>query len=471
MGTGERDERVQPTETGPDSGKTRLGGGDRLGAGDGRSGGEGPGGDQSGSGAHGERLGTRFVKLWTASTTSAFGSGLTSVAAALLAASMTGSPVMVSVTFGATWLPWLLFTLPGGVLVDRVDRRRLMMVIDAVRFLVVGAFAVTVVAGRAGIVPLCAVLFLLNTGEAVFRSASQAMIPSVVPHALLERANGRLFGGTMLMQMLIAAPLGGFLFALSPSAPFFADAGTYLVSAVVIGIMGGTYRFRPPEGPEPLPRRRVRAELAEGFGWLFRQRLVRTMALLIGLLNITFTAATAVLVLLARDRLHLGSVGYGLLLAATAVGGLFGALAGEALIRRFTARWTIRIGLVVEAGFHLVLAASTNLPLIGIVLFLFGVHGALWGIVGSSLRQRLTPPHLLGRVGSSMVFTAAGGNCVGALLGGVIAGRFGLTAPYWAGFVIAALVSVATWRVFDRASVSAAYARPTEEVPVPDATA
>jgi MFS family permease len=93
-------------------------------------------------------------------------------------------------------------------------------------------------------------------------------------------------------------------------------------------------------------------------------------------------------------------------------------------------------------------------------LFAFGVHGALWTIVGASLRQRLTPPAMLGRVGSTNLFVAAGGNCVGALLGGVVASSFGITAPYWIGFVVAIIVSAATWRVFDRATVAQAYAEP-----------
>ena len=169
----------------------------------------------------------------------------------------------------------------------------------------------------------------------------------------------------------------------------------------------------------------MRAEVVEGFRWLIRQRLLRTMAFLIGLLNVTLTAALAVLVLLARDRLHLGSVGYGLLFTCMAVGGVLGSVVGDRIIGWITATWTIRVGLLIEAGLHLALAASRSAYLVGFALFAFGVHGALWGIVGSSLRQRLTPPEMLGRVGSTMLFIAAGGNCVGALLGGAIAARFG----------------------------------------------
>ena len=288
-----------------------------------------------------EPLGSRFAKLWTASTTSALGSGLATIAAPLFVAAHTKNPLIVAATTGVAWLPWLLFALPGGVLVDRVDRRRLMVTIDWIRVAVMGVLATAMLAGSSSIALLDVALFLINTGKIVFRSASQAMIPAVVPRARLERA-----------------------------------------------------------------------------------------------------------------------VGYGTLFTCMAAGALLGSAAGDWLIRRVTATWTIRIGLLVEAGLHLVLATSRSAYLVGFMLFAFGVHGALWTIVGSSLRQRLTPPEMMGRVASTGLFIAAGGNCVGAVLGGVIAARFGITAPYWAGFVVAVLVSASTWRVFDRAAVAEAYAEP-----------
>jgi MFS family permease len=412
-----------------------------------------------------DRLGARFVKLWAASTTSALGSGLALIAAPLYVASRTSSPLIVSGATGVAWLPWLLFALPGGVLVDRVDRRRLMVGIDWTRVAAMAVLASAIATGHGSIALLYVVLFVINTGEIVFRSASQAMIPAVVPRARLERANGWLTGGDTLMQGMLAGPLAGFLFAVAAWIPFFVNAGTYLASAVLIGLVAGTYRSTaatssPRDATAARGLRSVRADIAEGFGWLMGQRVLRTMSILIGLLNVTLTAATAVLVLVARERLGLGSVGYGLLFTCIAGGGILGAVIGERLIGWVTATWTIRIGLLVEAGTHLALATSRDAYLVGLVLFAFGVHGSLWTIVGSSLRQRLTPPEMLGRVGSTGLFIAAGGNCVGAVLGGVIASSFGLAAPYWIGFVVAVLVSAATWRVFDRATVAQAYAEP-----------
>jgi MFS family permease len=419
------------------------------------------------------RLGRHYRRLWAASTTSALGSGLATVAAPLLVASRNAGPLVVSASFAVAWLPWLLFALPGGVLVDRVDRRRLMIVIDWVRAVAVLALAAVVPAGP-GVVPvLYVVLFVLNSGEVVFRSASQALVPAVVRSEQLERANGRLFGGLMLMQGMVAGPLGGFLFAAGASLPFLVNGGTYLASAVLIGLVGGGYRAgravddravdgsavdgRAVDGAGGVAARSVRREIVEGFRWLAGQRLLRTMAVLIGLLNVTLTAATAVLVLVATQRLHLGPVGYGLLTGCTAVGGVAGALAGHRLIGRLTATWTIRIGLLIETATHLVLAVSGSPWLIGATLLAFGVHGALWGMVASTMRQRLTPEGMRGRVGSTTLFVSAGGNCAGAVLGGVLVDRFGLAAPYWLGFGVAMVVTAATWRVFDPASVAAAY--------------
>jgi predicted MFS family arabinose efflux permease len=312
---------------------------------------------------------------------------------------------------------------------------------------------------------LLAVLFLVSTGEVVERSAGQALVPVLVPRDRLERANGWLFGGTMVAQQMLAGPLGGWLFAIAAALPFLANAATFLLGAAVLALLRGSFRAAPAV-PAAAGTRSVRREVLDGLRWLVHQRLLRTMAVLIGLLNVTLTAALAVLVLLARDRLGVGSVGYGLLFTSLAVGGLLGALVGDRLVARFTATWTIRVGLLVEAGTHLVLATSRSAVVVGGALFLFGVHGALWGMVANSLRQRLAPPDMLGRVSSSTLFVSAGGNCLGAVLGGALASAFGLTAPYWVGFVVAVLVTAATWRVFDRATVSAAYAEPHPPVRV-----
>ena len=407
----------------------------------------------------------RFAGLWGSTAASSLGTGLVTIAAPLLVATWSTDPLVVATSFAVAWLPWLLFALPGGVLVDRVDRRRLLVVLDVVRAAALLVLAAVVVAGagqRVGVAVLLAVLTVTNGAEVVSRTAGQTVVPDVVGTMSLERANGWLYGTAVLMNGVLAAPLAGFLFALAAGAPFGAAAAAMVVGALLLAALPGTYRAaRPPReagssGSGPV--RTVLGEVGEAFAWLVRQRVLRTMALLIGLLNLTFTAALALLVLVAQQRLGLGPVGYGVLVSCMAVGGIAGAAAGDRVIAWATPTWTVRIGLLVEAGMHLALAWSTSAVVVAVALVAFGVHGSLWGIVGTTLRQRLTPPEMLGRVGSATLFISAGGNCVGALLGGLLAQAAGLTAPYWVGFVLALAVTAATWHVFSRASMAQAHA-------------
>lgn len=403
------------------------------------------------------RLGRRFAVLWTAATVSFLGDGVTLVAGPLLVASLTRNPVLVSGAAFASSLPWLLFSLISGGLVDRLDRRQVMMMVDTVRALAIGVLGLAVLLDHVGIPLVYAVFFLLGTGDTLVRAAAGAIVPDVVPSALLERANGRM-AASIMGTGLVSGPLGGALYLIGAALPFLLDAGSFAVAVVLLLFwLRGSFHAA---GRSQAPRRALRSEIAEGVRWLARHRLLRTLALLMGLLNVTLMAALSVLVLLARQRLGLDSVGYGLLFTALAVGGLVGALIGERLIRWVTATVTLRGGLIIETLFHLVVATSRNPWVVGVAFAVFGVHGSLWGIVATSVRQRLTPPAMLGRVNSSYLFVVAGGNAIGALLGGAVAKGFGLAAPYWVGFVVAALVTAATWRVFDRRTIGAAYAHP-----------
>ena len=414
------------------------------------------------------RLGPSFFKLWSAGTVSALGTGLATVATPLLVSQRTHNAFVVALAFFAGTVPWLLFGLPAGVIADRVDRRRLMIWVDLVRLGVLAVLGATILTGHTSLPLLYIVLFLDGAGEVALRSAWSAMVPAVVQRDQLERANGWIMGGATLARDMISGPLGALLFTVAASLPFLANATSYAASALFVALIPGTFRAHDPV-PRQIdatdaadataqPQRRIRDDVIAGLRWLMRQRLLRTMAILIGLLNVTLTAAISVLVLLAKDRLHVGSVGYGALFTCMAIGGLIGSAIGDRLIKLVSATWTIRIGLIVEAVLHLILATSTNAWLVGVGFLAFGVHGALWTIASNSLRQRLTPNEVMGRVSSAYLFVAAGGNCIGALLGGALASAYGLTAPYWVGFVAAVVVSITTWRVFNRAAVAAAYA-------------
>jgi MFS family permease len=397
------------------------------------------------------RLGGDFARLWTASAVSNLGDGVTMIAGPLLVASLTNDPSLIAGAVFAQQLPWLLFALISGALVDRFDRRRLIVGVNVGRGAVLAGLAVAVGTGTATVPLIYAAFFLLGVGETLADTASVALLPSVVPAERLETANGRLFATFIVGNQFAAKPLGGYLFVVAAALPFGFDAATFGVAALLLAML--RWRYAPPAataatGP-PTPRRALRVEIAEGIRALWSTPALRLLALCLGVMNLVFCAAFAVFVLYSRDRLGLGAVGYGVLLTGSAVGGLLGTWLAPRLRVRFGTANLLRAGLVVEIATQLVLATARSPWLAGTILVLFGVHTMVWGVLVASLRQRLVPDELRGRVNSVYSLLDLGGAALGTLLGGLLAQVTGnLTTPFWAAATAMAVLTVVVWRPF-----------------------
>lgn len=228
------------------------------------------------------RLGRNFAKLWLAQGVSNLGDGLYLTALPLLAATLTRDPFTVSAVMFAEWLPWLLFGLLSGALLDRWDRRRVMWMVDAARLVAVGGLAAAVLTGWASIPLLMLTGFLLGTGQTLVDTGSQALIPALVSRdpGRLERANGRLLGTQMVTQELAGPPAGGFLFSVANWIPFAVDAVSFGVSSALVAAIPGR-RAAPGSTLAPGRRTSLRAEIAEGLRWLFAHRVLRAMAVLV----------------------------------------------------------------------------------------------------------------------------------------------------------------------------------------------
>jgi MFS family permease len=398
-------------------------------------------------------LGPEFRKLWTANAISNLGDGVAAVAGPLLAASLTRDPLLVAGLAFAQRLPWLLFSLLSGALVDRLDRRQLMARVDLVCCLLLGLLGIAVLVDAASIPLLYAVFFALGTAETLFDNAAVSILPAVVPGDGLPRANGRLLGVRMVSEQLAGPPLGGLLFAVAAALPFLLDAGSFAAAAVLIAAMRGRFRVQRPQAAPPTT---LRSEIAEGVRWLWRNRLLRILALALGIMNLTLMATESILVLFAQERLGLGPVGYGALLSSIAVGGIAASLAAERIVARLGAATTMRVGLLIETSTHLVLALARSPLLVVVILALFGFHAVTWGVTSVSLRQELVPSRLLGRVNSAYAVFAYGGLSLGAVVGGLLARRFGLTAPFWFSFVTMTLLVLAAWPILSTGTVRAA---------------
>jgi Na+/melibiose symporter-like transporter len=330
-----------------------------------------------------------------------------------------------------------------------------MVTVDAARAVAIGLLGVAVVADAASLPLLYAVFFALGTAETLFDNAAVSILPAVVPKDQLARANGRLLGAQMVANELVAPPLGGLLFAAAAAVPFLLDAGTFAAAAALVAAMGGRFRVERPEGSAPTT---LRAEIAEGVRWLARHRLLRVLAVAIALMNLTLSATLSISVLYAQERLGLGSVGYGLLLSSMAVGGIAASLVAERVIAWLGPATTMRLGLVIESSTHLVLALARSPVLVGAVFALFGFHAMTWSVISVSLRQELIPARLLGRVNSAYAVFGFGSLALGAVAGGVLAARYGLTAPFWYSFAAMTVLTLACWPILSTRAIAQARA-------------
>lgn len=407
-------------------------------------------------------LGPNFARLWAANAVSNLGDGVTLVAGPLLAASLTRDPRLVAGLAVAQRLPWLLFSLVSGALVDRLDRRRVMVTVDAARSLAVGLLGVAVLLDATTLPLLYLVFFALGTAETLFDNAAVSILPSVVPKEQLARANGRLLGVQMVANELVAPPLGGVLFAAAAAAPFLLDAGSFAAAAALVAAMPGRFRVERPEGSPPTT---LRGEIAEAVRWLARHRLLRIMAVAIALMNLTLSATLSISVLYAQERLGLGPVGYGLLMSSVAVGGIAGSLAAQRVIGWLGPATTLRLGLVIESSTHLVLALARSPLLVAAIFAMFGFHAMTWSVISVSLRQELIPARLLGRVNSAYAVFGFGSLSLGAVGGGLLAARYGLTAPFWCSFVAMSLLTVACWPILRARTVAEARSQAATEGP------
>ena len=397
------------------------------------------------------RLGRGFGPLWAASAVSNVGDGIVLAAGPLLVASLTDDPALIAGAAFAQQLPWLLFSLISGAYVDRLDRRRLVLAVNLVRAAVLTALTVAVATG-AGTVPLIYLaFFVLGTAETLADNASITLLSTVVPAKALPSANARLMGTQILANQMVGPPLGAWLFVAAAALPFGANAATFLVAAGLISLLPR----QVGRSAEPVERRRLRTEIAEGVRWLWHHRVLRMLAVSLALMNVTLFGALSILVLYARDRLGLSEVGYGVLLACSSVGGLAGSVVAGPLERRFGASLLLRVGLMVETATHLVFAL-TRIPWVAAATFtVFGLHAVVWGVVTLSIRQRVVPGRLLGRVNSVYYLFSIGGAALGALSGGLLARYFGITAPFWTAFGLMVGLTVVAWRLFTPAALEA----------------
>jgi MFS family permease len=381
------------------------------------------------------KLGASYWKLWSATTISNLGDGIVSIAYPWLASAVTRSPLLIALSVVVSRLPWLIFTLHAGVITDRFNRKRIIVAMDSVRGLLTIAVGIFVYLERDSLPSLneltsltnletnytlysviLVTAFLFGLAEVLRDNSAQTLMPAVVEDKDLEKANGRMWSAESLTNSFIGPPLGSFIIAIAIFLPFFVDAATFFVAAALIASMKPTVKSFSPEAKSgPI---NFRAEIKEGFSWLWSHTLLRPMAIILGLLNGIASLTGAVFILFAQEVLDTTVFIFAVLGTAAAVGGILGGLLGPKVSEKIGSGRSLALALFVMPFGTLLIGFSSQWYVVWVLVVIETFTAVLWNVVTVSLRQSLIPTNLLGRVNSVYRFFAWGTIPIGTLLGG-----------------------------------------------------
>lgn len=401
-------------------------------------------------------LGSAFWRLFASSTASNLSDGVMQATLPLLAASISRDPVLVAMVASLAYLPWLLFALAAGALVDRVDRRRAMLGANLARTVILLALAAVALADAASIGLLYVAAFALGVAETVYDNAARAMLPRVVGRAQLERGNSLLATAESVTNMFLGAPLGAWLFALAAAVPLGGSALLFLVAGVLVLTVGG--RFRPERAADTS----LRADVREGLAWLVHHRVLRQLLVVTTLGALGNSLVNGIAVLFALEELGLDASGYGLLLAAGGVGAVLGSMASPALTG-LVGR-TASMGLTsTVCGVALAVIGAWPHPVVAFVAWpISAMAVGAFNVQVMSVRQALIPDALFGRVQGAYRTVLWGSIPLGTLAGGGLGSLLGLPGVFVTAGLLAAAAGLATWWVLfrHRDAIARAFAPP-----------
>jgi MFS family permease len=413
------------------------------------------------------KLGKNYWRLWTAHATSNLGDGLATVAFPWLASAVTRDPFLIALITVMSRLPWLIFTLPAGVITDRFDRKKIIVAMDiaqgALALVLAGAIylernslpALNNLTASTAIETnyllywsLVGISLLFGFAEVLRDNAGQTFLPSVVAKENLESANGKLWSAEYVMNSFVGPPLASFLLGVAVFLPFFIHSATFFIAAGLISLI--VTIPKPVNEVEVKPKVNFRAEIKEGFSWLWSHSLLRPMAIILGTLNLVGSITAATFILFAQEILETSVFEFAILGTSGAIGGTLGGILGPKISKKLGSGPSLYLTLLSMPIMSLIIGLTSNWYIAWVMIAGTTIFAVLWNVITVSLRQSIIPTHLLGRVNSVYRFFAWGSMPIGTLIGGAIVSAtevFGdrelaLRMPYFVSLVLGLVIFV-----------------------------
>jgi MFS family permease len=401
-----------------------------------------------------------FSRYWFSNFSSDFGDGVRLAAFPLLAAQLTQSPTAVAAVTAVQQLAWPLMGAGLGVLIDRYDSRRLMVMVDIARAVVVAALAAAILADVVSLWLIYAAAFVTGAGAALRVTAAAIVVPRLVEPVGLERANSRVVTGQIVGTELAGPAVGGWLFGVAAVLPFAVNAGTLGIGIILLLTLPSVFRPVPQERAEqdqPSPRAAAKREdLRDGVRWLWRHAEMRDVTIASAVVCAMDAAWFAVLVLYVTETLHRTACVYGLLLVVGALGGIAVGMLGERVLRRMGPWPALVVSGLAMALSQAGLGLTDNVVVAAVMLFASSGAFALFNITAVTMRQRQVPTAMLGRVSGLYLTVSRTAEVLGALIGGALASSAGIRAPMLFGAIpIAAVMFFLAWQYRSRPDPSA----------------
>lgn len=394
-----------------------------------------------------ESLGPAFNRLWSASLASNLADGLFKTSAILLAATLTKDPVVISILAALVMLPWLLFAIPIGGVVDRIDRRLLLATANAVRFLMAAFLAVTVALDIVTIPILYFVSFVIGAAEVLYDTTSQSMIPQILQSKHFERGNARLEIGAVTVGEFVGTPLSGILFTAAIALPFVLGSAGILVATVLVLMIPGNFKkaIAMDENNEPTEPTKFWADIRFGIKYLYENKTLLKLVILTASVGMFSAATSSTVVLLLTEELSVEPVWLGFVFVVPAIGAILGSITAPKISERFGRTTVMAYSMIAFCLAEFLTGFSPNVLVFALIGLLMSVTVTWWNLLLMSTYHQIIPNELFGRIHGTRRTLVWGLMPIGSLLGGLIA-SFGLRLPYFIAGGIALLIAFIGFR-------------------------